>query len=216
MLNMDQKLTSYRRKAMVGLKTKLVSVVALLTLTSCGGQTNVQSGSTGGEQTTMAQASAPATTDAGGKKQCTPEENNAAVVKTYNGAWNGGDLAMIDKGIDPEGLDHSPLSTEKGTEGFKKIIKSFRDAMPGLKMTIEDEIYDEDKVVHRWKVEGKHTGAPLFGVKPAGKDITLKGISILRMDNCMVAERWSSLDQFGLLVQLGVVPPPGGAPAAKQ
>jgi steroid delta-isomerase-like uncharacterized protein len=146
----------------------------------------------------------------------TPEKNNAQVVKVYNGAWNQGKLELLDEYILPEGLDHSPLSTEKGTTGFKKIVGSFRAAMPELTMTIEDEIYNKDKVVHRWKVQGKHTGAPLFGVPASGKEITLKGISILRLENGKIAERWSSLDQLGLLTQLGVVPPPGGGEKKSQ
>ncbi len=185
--------------------TKFLSSVALVTLVSCAGQTVLQE-----EPAT----SSPATTQIA-QGTFTPEQNNAICRKMYSGAWNDGKLELLDQYIAPNGLDHSPLSTETGTAGFKKIITTFRNAMPGLKMTIEDEIYNKDRVVHRWKVQGKHTGAPLFGVPASGKEITLTGVSILRMENGKIAERWTNLDQFGLLSQLGVIPPPKSPAPAK-
>jgi len=190
---------------------KFLPLIALLGLISCAGQAKLQ------EKDSVNQSkvteSSPATTQQNSSaKQFTPEENNEICERMYNGAWNDGNFALVDELIAPDGLDHSPLSSEKGTAGFKKIIKTFRDAMPGLRLTIEDEVYSGDRVVHRWKVQGKHTGAPLFGVPAKGKEITLTGISILRMENGKIAERWTQLDQFGLLQQLGVVPPQGKPP----
>ncbi|MDX2244216.1 MAG: ester cyclase [Leptolyngbyaceae cyanobacterium bins.302] len=193
---------------------KLFPAIALMTLMSCAGQSAVQEKTTA-TQTTDA-ATQTSTADTQVAQAFTPSKNNDLVVMVYNGAWNEGKLDLLDQYIAPDGLDHSPLSTEKGTAGFKKIISTFRSAMPGLKLTIEDEIFDKDKVVHRWTVQGKHTGAPLFGVPASGKEITLKGISILRMENGKIAERWTNLDQFGLLSQLGVIPPPKAPPTAEK
>lgn len=184
-------------------------------MVGCAGQTVFHDETSANQSPASVLASSPAT-PVKPAKVLTPAENNALVVKVYNGAWNQGKLELLDQYITPDGLDHSPLSTEKGTAGFKKIISSFRNAMPGLKLTIEDEIYNKDRVVHRWKVQGKHTAAPLFGVPASGKEITLTGVSILRLENGKIAERWSSLDQFGLLTQLGVIPPPPKAPAAEK
>ena len=186
----------------------LLSAIALSTLVSCAGQTAVQE-KTSANSGTETQVAQTATTT------FTPEQNNEVCVKMYSGAWNEGKLELLDQYIAPNGLDHSPLSTETGTDGFKKIITTFRKAMPGLKMTIEDEVYNKDRVVHRWKVQGKHTGEPLFGVPASGKEITLTGISILRMENGKIAERWTNLDQFGLLSQLGIIPPPKSAEPTK-
>lgn len=187
----------------------LLSAIALSTLVSCAGQTAIQeqTSANSGTETQVAQTTGTAT--------FTPEQNNEVCVKMYSGAWNEGKLELLDQYIAPNGLDHSPLSTETGTDGFKKIITTFRKAMPELKMTIEDEIYNKDRVVHRWKVQGKHTGEPLFGVPASGKEITLTGISILRMENGKIAERWTNLDQFGLLSQLGIIPPPKSPEPAK-
>ena len=136
--------------------------------------------------------------------------NNQIALDMFDPAWNEGDLSVVDRLIAPNALDHSPLATEEGSEGFKRIIGAFRAAMPDLHMSVEDEIYLGDRVVHRWRVEGTHTGAPLFGVAPSGNTIVLTGITIVRIEDGLIQERWTQLDQLGLQQQLGLLPRPGG------
>ncbi|MBW4481333.1 MAG: ester cyclase [Tildeniella torsiva UHER 1998/13D] len=136
--------------------------------------------------------------------------NNQVALDLFEPAWNEGDLSVVDRLIVPNALDHSPLATEEGSEGFKRIIGAFRAAMPDTRMTVEDEIYMGDRVVHRWRVEGTHTAAPLFGVEPSGKTIVLTGITIVRVEDGLIQERWTQLDQLGLMQQLGLAPSPGG------
>lgn len=136
-------------------------------------------------------------------------DNNQIAINMFEPAWNEGDLSVVDQLIAPNALDHSPLATEEGSEGFKRIITAFRAAMPDTRMTVEDEIYFSDRVVHRWRVEGTHTGAPLFGVAPSGNPIVLTGITIVRIQDGLIQERWTQLDQLGLQQQLGLIPRPG-------
>ena len=142
--------------------------------------------------------------------ELTPAENNAVAVRMFEGAWNEGNFAVIDELIKADAVDHSPLGSETGSEGFKNIIGMFRGAMPELEMSIQDEIYSGDRVVHSWKILGEHSGTPLFGVPADGKEITLTGITIVRLEDGKIAERWTQLDQLGLMQQLGLIPPAGG------
>lgn len=137
------------------------------------------------------------------------EANNQIAIDMFEPAWNEGDLTVVDELIAPNALDHSPLATEEGSEGFKRIIGAFRSAMPDTQMTVEDEIFAGDRVVHRWRVEGTHTDAPLFGVEPSGEKIVLTGITIVRIEDGLIQERWTQLDQLGLQQQLGLIPTPG-------
>jgi len=59
--------------------------------------------------------------------------------------------------------------------------------------------------VKRWTLRVTHTGE--FREIPAtGKRITITGIGIFRFsDDGKVVESWDSLDQLGMLPQLGVV-----------
>jgi steroid delta-isomerase-like uncharacterized protein len=184
---------------------KALPGLMLLSLVACAPKVAVQEpGAAVAAQADATQATAAATASETG---LTPAENNDIAVQMFEGAWNKGDFTVIDKLIKADAIDHSPLGSEKGSEGFKAIIGMFRGAMPDLKMSIEDEIYSGDRVVHSWKIQGKHTGAPLFGVPPSDKDLTLTGITIVRIEDGKIAERWTQLDQLGLLQQLGVIPP---------
>ena len=182
---------------------RLLPAVLLLGLVACKTEVAVEERGAA----VAAQATEGASND---KVELTPEENNAIAVRMFEGAWNEGDFSVIDELIKADAIDHSPLGSETGSEGFKNIIGMFRGALPGLEMSIQDEIYSGDRVVHSWKIQGEHTGTPLFGVEADGKEITLTGITIVRIEDGKIAERWTQLDQLGLMQQLGLIPPAGG------
>lgn len=145
-------------------------------------------------------------------------KNNEIAVLFFDSAWNKGDLNAIDKYIPANAVDHSTVpgkSPEQGPASFKSIIVMFRNAMPNLVMTIEDKVYMNDRVVHRWVIKGNHTGTPIFGVKSSGKELVLHGTSIVRVEKGKIMERWANLDLYGFSIQLGLIPPPP-APDSEQ
>ena len=122
-------------------------------------------------------------------------------------AWVAGDLSVLDKYVDPNTYDYSPLhGPEKGTKGFAGIIRAFRASLSDIKLEHSDMV-EGDLVTHFWKLSGVHNKAPLFGAPANGKTIVLSGISAVEVKNGKVAGRWSQLDIFGLLVQLGLAKP---------
>lgn len=142
----------------------------------------------------------------------TPAENNQIAMRFFDSAWNHGEL--LDELIDPEALDHSTVGgqkkVERGSASFRQIVGMFRAAMPDIKLTVEDEIYTDDKVVHRWVLNGTDTGG-VMGMPPTGKQLSFTGTTIVRMKDGKIVERWANVDELGLLQQLGVVPPPPSA-----
>ena len=144
----------------------------------------------------------------------TPEQNNAIAVEFFDSVWNKGDFSVLDTLIDPEADDHSTVGgkpkTEKGSASFRAIVSMFRSAMPDIHLTIDDEIYTGDKVVHRWHLVGTDKGG-VMGMPPSGKQLTFSGTTVVRMKEGKIVERWANVDELGLLQQLGVVPPPPGA-----
>jgi steroid delta-isomerase-like uncharacterized protein len=141
----------------------------------------------------------------------TPEENNAIAVRFFDAVWNEGDFSVLDTLIAPDADDHSTVGgkpkTEKGSASFRNIVTMFRNAMPDIRLTIDDEVYGGDKVVHRWHLVGTDTGG-VMGMPASGKELTFSGTTIVRMDDGRIVERWANVDELGLLQQLGVVPPP--------
>lgn len=144
-------------------------------------------------------------------RSLTPEENNAIAVKFFDAVWNEGDFGVLDTLIAPDADDHSTVGgqpkTEKGSASFRAIVSMFRAAMPDIRLTIDDEVYAGDKVVHRWHLVGTDTGG-VMGMPPSGKQLTFSGITTVRMRDGKIVERWANVDELGLLQQLGVAPPP--------
>ena len=138
----------------------------------------------------------------------TPEQNNAIAERFFHAAWDAMDFTTMDSLLAPRTLDHSTVSghTEEGAEGFKQIIRVFHEGIPDIKLSIEDAVYAGDKVVHRWVLRGVHTGV-LFGIPPTGRAVSFTGITIVRMAEGKVAERWANVDELGLLRQIGAVSP---------
>jgi predicted ester cyclase len=66
-------------------------------------------------------------------------------------------------------------------------------------------IGEDDKVVNRWTLHVTHTGE-FRGIPATGKRITITGIGIFRFsEDGKVVESWDSLDQLGMLKQLGAL-----------
>lgn len=139
-----------------------------------------------------------------------PVENNEVCLTFFHSAWNTG--VVLEDLLASDAIDHSfvggKTKSEPGSESFKQIVGMFRHAMPDIQITILDEIFAADKVVHRWSLTGTDAGG-VMGMPASGKSLTFTGTTTVRMnDEGKIAERWANVDELGLLQQLGVVPPP--------
>lgn len=136
------------------------------------------------------------------------EENKALVRRHVEEAWNKGNLSVLDEIMAPNLVNHNaPPGITPDREGFKQIISMHRKAFSDLHVTVEDMVAEGDKVVNRWTVSGTHKGE-YMGIAPTGKQVTLTGISIHRIEGGKIVEQWHEVDMLGLMQQLGVVPPP--------
>lgn len=147
----------------------------------------------------------------------TPEQNNAIAEKFFDSVWNKGDFRVLDTLVAPDAEDHSTVGgqpkTEKGSASFRAIVSMFRNAMPDIRLSIDDEIFAGDRVVHRWTLVGTDTGG-VMGAPPTNKQLTFTGTTIVRMDEGKIVERWANVDELGLLQQLGLAPMPPGSDGA--
>ena len=134
-------------------------------------------------------------------------ENIAIVRRVLEEAVNKGNLAVIDQVVAPTYVYREPTAgEERGPDGLKQLVTSYRNAFPDLRLTIEDQIDAGDKVVTRWTARGTHKGE-LFGTAPTGRQVTVTGIIISRIDRGRIVEEWESYDALGMMQQLGVVQP---------
>jgi steroid delta-isomerase-like uncharacterized protein len=94
-----------------------------------------------------------------------------------------------------------------GIQGLAQFVSMMRSALPDLRITIEDDMSEGDKVVTRWIAQGTHQGE-LMGAAPTGNQVTATGITIHRVEEDKIVEEWSNWDALGVMHQVGAVPSP--------
>ena len=140
-------------------------------------------------------------------------ENKAVVRRVIEEIVNGGNLALADTLVAPNYIYHGPGGLEfRGPEGFRQLVSVYRTAFPDLRLTIDDIIAEDDKVVVRWTGRGTHRG-DLAGIAPTGRSTTVTGMIISRLAEGKVVEDFESFDELELLRQLGVTAIPAAAHA---
>ncbi len=135
------------------------------------------------------------------------EQNKALDRRYVEEVLDKGNLAVIDEIMAPNYVGHVPGFPPSDREGDKQLIAMFRAAFPDLHFTLEDQIGEGDKVVHRLTARGTHKGE-FQGIPPTGKQVTVTGININYFVEGKVVESWGIIDMVGLMQQLGVMPTP--------
>ena len=135
-------------------------------------------------------------------------EENKAVVRRFNEGvrqfFQTGDLSGLDELCAPDFVHHGP-GIPPDLEGFKQLVPVFRAAFSDVEVEIEDLIAAGDRVVDRITVRGTHTGE-FMGIPPSGKRWEMQEMHIARIVDGKIAERWTMVDMFGLLQQIGGIP----------
>lgn len=139
-----------------------------------------------------------------------PAVDKAVVQKLYEGI-NAGNLDAIDSAIDALAVIHgdsmAPLT--RGAAAYKETFKPIRAAFPDIKVTIENMVVQDDKVVSRLRWRGTHTQTFMGFIQPTNKEMNWGEIVLDRFENGKIVERWYNTDVLGLFQQLGLVPPMG-------
>ena len=106
-----------------------------------------------------------------------------------------------------EYVGYEPSSPEplRGKEGYREFVERYLTAFPDGRITVDQQIAEGDLVVNRWTGRGTNTGE-LLGMPPTGKQVTVTGITIARIEGGKLREDWTSWDTLGMLQQVGVVP----------
>jgi steroid delta-isomerase-like uncharacterized protein len=133
------------------------------------------------------------------------EENRALVRRFYDGVVNKGDLAAADELLAADYMEHSGSRSTPGRDAFKQFLQTLAIAFPDIRLTIDDMIAENDKVVVRVTVQGTHEGVLFGNIPPTGRTATWRGVDILRISGGKIVERWNCRDLLGMLQQLGVI-----------
>jgi len=137
------------------------------------------------------------------------EENKAISRRYVEDVWGKGSLGAIDELYATDFVWHWALpGMAPDREGYRQFVTMTFAAFADVHSTLEDMVAEGDKAVSRWTWRCTHKGE-YMGIAPTGKQVTLSGISIMRIVGGKVVEEWGEMDNLGMMQQLGAVPPPG-------
>jgi steroid delta-isomerase-like uncharacterized protein len=138
------------------------------------------------------------------------EENKAIARRLYDELASQGNLSLADEIVAEDFVDHNPPGPgiPPGREGLKQVFATFRSAFPDMRVRVEDQLAEGDKVVSRLTVSGTNQG-DFMGMPATGKSASIGVVDILRFDGGKIAERWGEADFMGMMQQLGHAPAPG-------
>jgi predicted ester cyclase len=133
------------------------------------------------------------------------EQNIQIARRLLEELFEEGNLDAAEELVHPEFVNHeAPPGHPQGPEGLKVTVRWLRGLWGPMHAEIEDVIAEDDKVVARTTVHGRHVGE-FLGKPPTGKEFAAKQIHIWRFEDGKVIEHWSVRDDLGQALQLGLI-----------
>lgn len=131
-------------------------------------------------------------------------EQNKAIVRRFWQAYEANDQAALDAVLAPDLLAQTPGSPEpQNRERHLQGISMFNAAFSDRHFTVDEMIAEGDVVATRTTLRGLHTGA-FQGHPPTGKPIAATGLTLERIQDGRIVERWFSFDTARVLQELGI------------
>jgi len=94
-------------------------------------------------------------------------------------------------------------------EPTRRVTQMLLTAFPDYRLTIEEQVAEEDKIATVWTGSGTHQGeweSPAGTIAPTGRQVRWTGTTTLRLSEGQISDVIaSSWDHLGILQQLGAV-----------
>ena len=103
--------------------------------------------------------------------------------------------------------DHEVKSkqSEKGRAGIQKFLVGLHQSWPGIQITVEHVVAEENWVMGRSVATAIHSQVVL-GVPPTGKKITATFWDLHRFDeDGLIIETWNLMDSLAIMQQIGLL-----------
>ena len=125
------------------------------------------------------------------------ERNKSVVRRWVDEAHNKRNLAVVNEIYAPDYRGYLSSGESFDIEQGRKMEQTFQADFPQHSVTVDDLFGEQDRVVARWTLSGTHK---------SGKTVVVRGMTISRFVDGKIVEEWSSMDNLGLMTQLGVKP----------
>ena len=111
-------------------------------------------------------------------------KSHKALIRKWIDAWIVNDLDVLDEIF---AQDYKVNEMLIGIAGVKQGVQFLHAVLSDITAELHEIVAEEDKVVIRWSVRGRHAGN-FMGIPPTGKELELTGINIYQIvDHKMIA-----------------------------
>jgi steroid delta-isomerase-like uncharacterized protein len=139
-------------------------------------------------------------------------QDNSAIVRDFvEETINQGRIDSTERFVWEDVVEQVPFPGQgPGVEGLKDVLRGMRAGFPDIHFAVEEQIAEGDKVLSRFEWTGTHRGE-FLGVPATGRPVKVWGMVIDRLVEGRIKETRIIMDALGLMMQLGVFPPPPSA-----
>jgi steroid delta-isomerase-like uncharacterized protein len=136
-------------------------------------------------------------------------QDNATIVRRFvDEVITQGNIEAAAQYVWEDVIEQVPLPGQgPGLEGLKDILRAMRAGFPDIVFSIQEQVAERDKVASRFEWTGTHRG-DFLGIPATGRTVRVWGMVIDRLEDGRIKDTRILMDTFGLLGQLGVLPPP--------
>ena len=118
-------------------------------------------------------------------------ENEAIVRRIYEEVWNNRRLELLDELISPSHALQAPSvsGSAVGPEVYKRHVLKFLKGFPDVRLTIEDIVGENEKIVVAWTLCGTHDGQ-FMGIPATHKKVFSDNVAYFEKELKWFRERW--------------------------
>jgi steroid delta-isomerase-like uncharacterized protein len=130
------------------------------------------------------------------------DTNKAVVLRYWERCWNHQDPSAIRE------THHETFAQNGvpiGTAAFERSLAGFFQAFPDVRVTIEDVMAADDRVLTRVLYHGTQSG-PYEGLEPSGRRIRVSGLELFLLLDGRIIQHWHEMDHLEILRQLREAP----------
>jgi steroid delta-isomerase-like uncharacterized protein len=140
-------------------------------------------------------------------------EANRRRIEEWIGLFNRGDMASAAAFFAEDSLNNG---RRVGRVDIRAVLNDIQTRFPDVKLTILNSVVEGDWVVVRCTYSGTHRGVGrlpvdggmMVGVPATGRSFAVQHLHMFRLENGEIKEHWANRDDLGMIVQLGILPPP--------
>lgn len=127
------------------------------------------------------------------------------LLDTIQAGWNTKDWGTLESCHTADWIDHTSPVGMNTLAALEGMFGLFTTSFPNLEMNISQTIVCGNEVAYLYSVKGTHE-ADFMGIPPTGKEIDIRGMTMLKMTDGRCSEAWGLMDQLTMMKQLGVIP----------